>query len=340
MSRLKCPPSDFACIAKNCSGFIGKGESLFNYWQENDCPAAYSQVINTGPTGALAYNPQKMEEMQVSVAALFDTYFTTNQITDDVNSPDYNNFQNTLLELCINPTLPGICELRLAGPTGGTGGYCAQFTRQNAINSQVVGDFCGCYVPPDPTYLKYTLGTTQCLEGSPTGCVAGCTAGTAGCTGQPACDPLCHSASTSQKAFLPTGNIITCPQNICAINDVTINIEQSRVPGGINFNSICSGCGGPSGGDGCLCVVSGVNLSETMGSLGVGENFNDFCSGSNSVCIVENSEGVISEGGCAGISSENIGFSVFYLPALGVALAFVLAVFLVFMICIISRSST
>ena len=115
-------------------------------------------------------------------------------------------------------------------------------------------NFCGCYVPPDPVYLQYTLGSPQCALGTP-GCIIGCTAGVSGCTGQPACDPLCHRALTSQKANSSSGDFIKCPQNICVIDNVVINASNNVIPGGINFNNVCSGCGGGDGSSGCSYVL-------------------------------------------------------------------------------------
>lgn len=336
---MDCQPSDYQCIITNCSGYTLSGTELFNYWQEHNCPAAYAQAINTSPTGTLAYNSQAQLSVQQNVVQLFNTYFLTNQLTDDVTSTSYNTFQQTLLELCIDPTLPGICAQFLGG-TGGNTGYCGGFSRAQAINSPTLTDFCGCYVPPDPDYLKFTLASPECLIGA-TGCTAGCTAGNTGCTGQPACDPLCHRALTSQKAYQPTGTIITCPQNICVIDDVTINVNNSTVPGGINFNSVCSGCGGAGGGAGCLCIVSGTNISSTMSQIGVGTNFNEFCGGS-SVCLVEDSQGnIISEGGCTGINPVNIGVSGgFYLPVLGIIFILLFIVLLILFISITARFAT
>ena len=330
---MSCAPSDFLCIVNNCSGAIGSGTDLFNYWNQNNCPAAYSQAINTGTGGVLVYNPVQQQVMQGKVVDLFNTYFLTNDLTDDVTSTSFNPFQSTLLELCTDPTLPGICTQFLNG-------YCGQFSRGQAVNSPTLINFCGCYVPPDPDYLRFTLGSPECLIGA-SGCTAGCTAGNTGCTGQPACDPLCHRAMTSQKAFQPTGNLITCPQTICVIDDVTINASQSTIPGGINFNTVCSGCGGATGSDGCLCIVSGVNVSTTLSQIGVGTNFDQFC-GASSVCLVEDNAGnIISEGGCTGINPLNMGISGgFYLPTIGIIFILLLVVLLIFFVAIAARSST
>src|SRR3989338_9195654 len=271
---MTCPSGDFECIARQCSGEELSGDALFGYWATHNCPTAYGQILNTNPEdGTLSYNPDGQTQVQDMVVNLFQTYFETNALTDNVTSSDYNPFQNTLLNLCIDPTLPGVCGEFLGG-TDGNGGYCGDYSRETTINSPTLTNFCGCYVPPDPNYLQFTLGSPGCQIG--TGCTDGCTAGNPGCTGQPACDPLCHRALTSQKAYDPTGTIIRCPQTICVIDDVIINATHADIDGGINFNTVCSGCAGP-GADGCLCVVSGTNISSTFSQIGLGSNFNQFC---------------------------------------------------------------
>ena len=330
---MTCLPSDYLCIINNCSGGIGAGEALFNYWQENNCPAAYAQALNTTPDGNLQYSPTGQAFVQDEVVRLFNTYFETNALTDDVTSSEFDVFQNTLLSLCINPTLPGVCTDFLSN-------YCSGFSRDQVNNSPTLINFCGCYTPPDPIYLQYTLGSPECNMGI-SGCTSGCTAGDIGCTGQPACDPLCHRALTSQRANDQNGFIITCPQNVCVIDDVTINILGSTVPGGINFNTVCPGCGGASGGDGCLCIVSGSNISATMSQIGVGTNFNQLC-GEDSVCLVEDSTGnVISQGGCTGINPVNAGIPISsYLPNLGIILIILIVLLLILFVAIAARSSS
>lgn len=338
---MNCQPNDYMCIVNNCSGASGtlSGTNLFAYWDANNCPAAYSAAINTSPTGTLVYNPNQQLVVQAKVTELFNNYLQSHMLTDDVTSPSFNPFQFTLLNLCIDPTLPGICGDFLTN-------YCTQACstdstveecRTRVANSPTLTNFCGCYVPPDPDYLSYTLGSTGCLIGS-SGCTAGCTAGNTGCTGQPACDPLCHRALTSQRAYQPTGTIIKCPQNICVIDNVVINASQSNIPGGVNFNTVCSGCGGASGADGCLCIVSGVNVSQTFAQIGVGTNFNQFCGGS-SVCLVEDSAGnIISSGGCTGINPINISSPSYFVPVLGIIVILLIIVLIVLFVSIAARA--
>ena len=133
---MACQPNDNDCIIKNCSGGIGAGEILFNYWNTNDCPGAYSQFLNT-LDDIVAYNSNNIIPLQEDVIKLFNTYFLTNSLTDNVTSTQFNPFQETLLNLCIDPTLPGICQAFLTD-------YCSQYTRDQVLNSVTLTNFCGC----------------------------------------------------------------------------------------------------------------------------------------------------------------------------------------------------
>ena len=296
---MSCDAGDYVCIMNNCSGDIGAGNDLILYWNTHDCPAAYAQFINTTGTN-LQYNPTALLTAQGRVVELFDTYLSTNTLTDNVTSPTYSSFQTTLERLCIDPRLPGICARFLEG-------YCSDYTHAEAATSPTLINFCGCYVAPDPDYVKYTLGNGGCLAGADT-CQGGCVAGSADCFPLPACDPLCHRALTSQKSNPITGNLITCPQNVCVIDNVTINTLNSTIPGGINFNTLCPGCNnlGKTGTAGCVCIVGGVNINSTVSEVGLGVNFNQFC-GSTSTCIQLDAEGnQVSVGPCLDINPADV----------------------------------
>jgi hypothetical protein len=313
---MSCDPDDNQCIVIKCSGDNGKikGTDLFNLWENvYNCPQAYSNKINDNK-GRFKYNENEMERSRNDVRNLFQNYETTNTITDDITSPEYSSFQETLLDLCINPRLPGICGKYLNN-------FCGGFTRSQVQNSPSLIEFCGCYTEPNKNYLKYTKN--------------------------PACDPLCHRSTTSPKANINTGEIFVCDETVCVISDVEIKASQgTRIGGGINFTSVCAGCAGSNGqtGPGCLCIVSSDiagSTSETMGSIGISTNFNQFCGG-NSVCITEDEEGnLISESGCSGVDfSQAAKVDVkSYLPPAGFTILMVFIVIVTWILMIISRDS-
>ncbi|MEM2986983.1 MAG: hypothetical protein QXV60_02685 [Nitrososphaerota archaeon] len=314
-------PSDIDTMIKKCSGDVGPGEPLFKYWEQVDCLSLYSYAINVS-NGKLSYNPTCHSDIQEQVNNLFITYLQEYQITDNITSPKFNPFQFKLLDLCLDPRLPGVCTKFLEN-------YCANFNREQVTASPILTNFCGCYVQPDPNYLHYTLGTTGCQIG--VGCT-GCTG--ANCVPQPACDPLCNRALTSKRFYQPNGNLITCSENVCVIDDVIVNVQNSQVPGGINFNSICTGCNK----QGCLCIISGVDISTTMSNIGVGVNFNQFC-GSNSVCLVKDSKGdVISHSTCKDFNPNSVILpKLNELPNLGIVILIIIVLLIVLLLVIKSN---
>lgn len=326
-----CQRGDFFCTMQYCSGFLTNavGNELAAIWDNTDCVGAFSVNLNTKNL-KVVYNPDSLPTVQNSAQYLFENFFKTNDITDDVASPRYSNFQNKILQLCTSTSLPGVCDGYLKN-------YCSRYTREQVSNSPSLTDFCGCYAPPDPDYLKLTLGSPGCQIG--TGCTAGCREGESGCTGQPACDPLCHRALTVQKSYQPSGNLITCPQQICVIDDAVINVENSYIQGGINFNSVCGGCSA-TGSAGCLCIVSGQNISNTFAKIGVGSQINQFC-GDASVCLVEDAQGnVISQGACRNVDPSEVSYDTYYRPTVGILILIGLVVLIVFFVVVSMRYSS
>lgn len=282
----ECQPTLFSTV-EACSENT-PGTTIFDQWCDYDCIGTFSNYIYGGDS-VLKYNATNQLSVQQNVTDLFNNYLSTNVITDDTDDPGYSNFQNTLLSMCTNPTLPGICDDFLTG-------WCEQYTREETINNPTLTSFCGCYVPPNPNYLKFTV--------TPPGCVG------KKCTEQPQCDPLCRRSTTVQKAVQEAGTLITCSQNVCVIDQVAIDIVNSQIGNNVNFTSICPACGGGNAKN-CLCVIAGVNVSSTLGNVGIA-NINEFC-GEGSVCLVEDSEGnIISEEKCQGFSQGNIGGPVVY----------------------------
>uniref|UniRef100_A0A6C0JSM9 DUF5857 domain-containing protein n=1 Tax=viral metagenome TaxID=1070528 RepID=A0A6C0JSM9_9ZZZZ len=196
------------------------------------------QELSTA-SGTLAYDESGQQYVEDSMNQIMEGYSSVYEFTSDQTSARYDSFQYDLLNVCIDPSLPGVCDTFLTS-------YCSAYTRDQISNDSFLTAMCGCYATPDPTYLSYTTGTEECLDGLP-GCQV-CTG--EDCYGQPACDPLCHRSLTVQKANKSIGSLIQCPQNICVIDESNASVN-SDIP--VNFTSVCTGC---QEGDGCLCVVN------------------------------------------------------------------------------------
>lgn len=237
-----------------CSGRGISGAALFQYWCDFDCVGTYQEILNTLPNNVQGYNPNELARVQADVAQLFQTYQQSNTITNNVQDPRFSPFQNTLLELCLDPALPGVCNSFLTT-------FCAPYTREALAQQPAILNFCGCYAPPDPVY-----GTS--LPGF-------------------GCDPYCNRALTIQRANSATGALESCTASVCVISDVNINISESEIGGPVNFANMCSTCSPPTGSSsstGCICIISGDSVSGNLAQIGVGTQFSQLC-GSNSICF-------------------------------------------------------
>lgn len=237
-----------------CAGTTLSGPALFTYFRANDCPAVFSTILNTQSDGTSGYNPANLPQVQADVQTLFTNYLTSNILTDNVNDPRYNSFQNDLLQLCTDPRLPGVCVPFIEN-------YCKAYSRATISTSPILASFCGCYTTPDPDYSKY----------------AG-----------PECDPLCHRVTTVQRPN-GVGSVLRCSDTVCVIDDVAINLEQSTVGGGVNISQICPGCQGNSL---CVCIASSPNLSNLFAQAGIGNQFQQLC-GTQSVCLQDTATGPV-----------------------------------------------
>ena len=87
-----------------------------------------------------------------------------------------------------------------------------------------------------------------------------------------ACDPLCKLPGSIPKGT-GGGNPASCEQSICLLDNISIDIINSNVSDGVNFNTVCSGC---EEGENCLCVFSNISIFSQGSNLG-GINFNTNC---------------------------------------------------------------
>ncbi len=239
-------------IISNCVKLSeNPNNQFFELWSEIGCHQALTTKISQNvSSNTVEYNPDNQATVENAMTDILNNYSQFYEFTDDTSSNSYSNFQYELLSICIDTAVPGVCDTFLNS-------YCSDVSREQATNDRFLTSLCGCYVPPDPTYLQYTTGNEECLEGLP-GCQA-CQGD--GCFGQPACDPLCHRALTIQKANKDIGSIISCPQNVCVIDETNASVGNNS----LSFINVCTGC---QEGDGCICVVNTPDdLSDNVYSL-------------------------------------------------------------------------
>jgi len=299
MSSFNCVPPSVIPPGDETSCSTLQGQALFTYWCNNNCIETYSNILNTN--GDIAeYNPAELSRVQADIVSLFQSYLSTNIITDDVTDPAYTPFQNTLLNLCLSPNLPGVCNTFLAND------FCQGLSRTQISDSPVLTDFCGCYAPINQNYITYT--------------------------NDPACDTLCHREDTVQLANPSTGVFQTCSNSICVIDDVSIIVNQSST-GGINFEQICGGCSQTS--SPCECIISGVSITAIADQVGIEESFSQVC-GANSICLQINPDESVTPVPCSSINPNPPGPT----NSTTIPIAVVIIVIIVIVVLIISLVAT
>ena len=162
-----------------------------------------------------------------------------------------SGFREVLHQFCNNPGInPGVCQNYLQYK------MCPGLSYNDMTSEE--SDWCGCVTLPSLA--------DQELYGP-----------------NVACYPLCHLTDTIQlvdENLLP----IQCNNQVCVIDDVSINVVDSKV-GTVSINSICPGCTGN-----CNCIINDVNVT------GVDLNINQYC-GPNTNCYVTRN-GVVTQIPC------------------------------------------
>lgn len=223
----------------SCSG-TGSGDvtQLSAIWANTNCTSVYSNILYTSEGDVLKYNPCNLARVQADTNNLFETYLGYGfDFTSNVNSVKYNPFQEEIIDMCSNPTVPGACDLFLTN-------YCATYTRDQIQTDSALVSLCGCYVPP--LYPTDTVSVP--------------------------CDPLCHMVDTTQKADPVTGTITRCSNTVCVIDEV--NIELVNTSASPAFTQICPNCT-PS--NPCTCIIGGTDPVTTLNDAGVGVTYLQYC---------------------------------------------------------------
>lgn len=235
-----------------CAGNTASGEAWFDIWKDEACyNALYDTMFSSN--GSIKFDPDGYRITQNTMGSVFDNYLKTNKITVP-GADGYNVFQETIRSTCIR--LPGSCDPVLKN-------YCHSCpdcgSREDISDSPATLAFCGCYAPAPATSNNLT----------------------------PQCDPLCTRIETIP---LPDnkGNSLRCNDNVCVINDITIQAAKSSIgTGTIDFRQVCNVCGSGA----CKCIISGIDISETLKSIGVTEDFEQLC-GPDSTCLETQPDGV------------------------------------------------
>lgn len=149
----------------------------------------------------------------------------------NVGDVGYTPWQEIIYDLCCK--YPGICQEGLQT-------ICANRTTARISLNPKSAQWCGCHLPT-PEYEDYAARFNI----------------------PPQCSSICNRSDVIPITGI-NGDPITCLQNVCIIDDVTVNVVSSQIGGGIVFGQVCANC--PIGG--CSCIVSNTTVDIANSTIG------------------------------------------------------------------------
>jgi len=218
----------------------GENGNLMGYWTTSDtCWGLYYETMYS-QGGRPIYNEDGFKTVASDVSTLIDNYLKMGHSLTEPGLEGYNVFQDVLLRICNR--YPGSCETKLVE-------YCSNNSSDVVVGNNGLINFCGCYT----NQQEYDGNVSK------------------------QCQPLCNRVS-NVKLPNGSGGIISCNDNVCVIDNVSIEASKTEngksSTGNVSFTQVCR-C--PEGQ--CKCIIGSVNLYSITGQT----EFRQVC-GENSLC--------------------------------------------------------
>jgi hypothetical protein len=167
--------------------------------------------------------------------------------------PGYNPWQDFMYNNVCCP-YAGLCQdaLEIA---------CETKTAQRISLNPALAQWCGCHLPVGE-YEEYSARFNI----------------------PPQCTPMCNRVGTIPIVGV-NADPISCTQDICLIDGVTVNLINSQIGGGINFDQVCANCSGSQ----CSCIVS--NTTVDIANSVIGGNVVPVSEGCGSISCTQTNPG-------------------------------------------------
>lgn len=140
--------------------------------------------------------------------------------------PGYNPFQDFLYADVCCP-FPLLCKSLLTNT-------CGQYSSQQMTDNPSIANWCGCYLP-DGEYEKWTKTYQTSKQ----------------------CTPLCNRTTAVPLVDL-NNQPMRCNQDICIIDDTSIQLANTTVNGSVNVTQMCGNCHSginQSSPSSCQCLI-------------------------------------------------------------------------------------
>lgn len=212
----------------------GDDGDLMETWTRSN--ACWSLYYNMmyNKNGRPEYNAEGAKIVNSDVTRLLENYSASGLELTEPGLKGYNVFQDVILRIC--NAYPGSCQDYLQP-------YCAPKTDIQSNRGLI--NFCGCYTEQQ----EYGGNVSK------------------------QCQPLCNRVS-NVKLPNGTGSVLSCTDNVCVIDNVSIQASTTENSGNVSFTQVCR-C--PEGQ--CKCIIGSVNLYGITGET----QFKQVC-GEDSLC--------------------------------------------------------
>lgn len=242
---------------KACIGYNMTLDEWKKRWLDRSkigCDVVFNRLLYPPTDLKRKFDPKGFEQVSNDFDYMFSQYYGPNpdKGRHKLVAPGqigYDSFQEVLLDACTLPQfgIQGVCRKAAIK-------MCQQCTRTDIINSSSVLRVCGCE-PPALDPIVYPDVKREC-------------------------DPLCAQSLVSKWRDEKTGDVKTCNDTVCVIDEVSIKASQSTI-GGIEFSQVCPQC---SKTQQCKCIIDS-NLANLSGT-GIIDSvtLRQYC-GANSICL-------------------------------------------------------
>jgi len=184
---------------------------------------------------------------QSMMQGVFDRYASNGFVIGSLpGTPGFNPFQDFLFQNVCCP-YTSLC-------TAGLERTCAVYSTQGLVQNPAAVEWCGCYLPPGE-YGTYSNRYQINRE----------------------CTPMCNRQDVIPVVDV-NGKGVTCNQNVCLIDNVTIQLTNSLVNGPVEIGQLCGGCTGSTS---CTCIIEDNTFDAANSQIGGGVNLQQSCGGGN-----------------------------------------------------------
>lgn len=213
-----------------------------------DTPPLAYDISTASPPPGLFRSSTTLLSARLFLDEVFSGYAKYGyKIGSPPNSSTFSPVEYTLYSVCKN--VPGLCSSILPS-------LCSSYSGEDLLRVPSLANWCGCYLR-DEEYARYVNLYHVTKE----------------------CTPYCSRSESIPLSTPSATEISPCQQNVCILDDVSIELVNSTITNGIRFTQICGNCGERGR---CSCISTDTNLA-IVGSRVEGIDFLQEC-GESSKC--------------------------------------------------------